>query len=196
MRRQHEPVAHLEIFRKRKADGLRETAFDLSLDLLRIDRAADVVHADDSLDTHEPGRDVHFYFDRLRRITVADVRRSGTGARIERCRAGRFVAYGCRQRTAGAVAVQCGVRRVFDRAPGDPCQTRRRGGSGVRRFGAIGRKQLDVRERERKRLGHDLAQHQVRTLADVGGAAANARAEEPAAYDEFDGCSRTFGIAE
>ena len=45
------PFDDAEIFGQRVADRLRDAAFDLRFDLLAVDRAADVVHADHTLST-------------------------------------------------------------------------------------------------------------------------------------------------
>jgi len=47
-------------------DGLGEAALDLRFDLLAVDRAADIVHADDLRNDDHAGREVDLDLDRLR----------------------------------------------------------------------------------------------------------------------------------
>ena len=195
VRRQDAAVLDPEIFGQRVADRLRDAAFDLRFDLLAVDRAADVVDADHVEHRHFARRHVDLDLNRLRDVAVAVVRRAAA-VLVERRRRGGPELHGRRRPGTGReVAKREFGRRLSPRGrPSASCATRR-----PSRRSAPGRIVGDDRdrvERERERLGGDLAQDQVRALTDIGGADAHPRRAHAVEHDEFDRRGGLFGKTE
>ena len=183
------------VFGQRIADGLRETALDLSFDLLRIDRAADVVHANDLQNLHEPGARVDFDFHRLRHVAIAVVGNAHTGLRIERRRARRKVLHRRFRIGAGKFRAR-GERRIVYGASAHQRQTRRRRAPGVGCFRRIVGDHRDRLRRDAERRRCDLAHRAVCALPALGCADAHHRAFDLARAVEFHGRRRLFGEPE
>ena len=190
VRRENLSVADNEVLRERVADGLREAAFDLRFDLLVIDRAADVVHADDAQDARHAGRQVDFDLDRLRRVSVAVVRPAGPGFAVERGGRRRAVLHRRFRRITALPRGACRERGVVNGAPAHQRHARRRGRTRIRREGAVVGNHRHRVERQIERLGRDLPQDQMSALSDVGGPDAHHRALDALRRDQLDGRRR------
>ena len=157
------PSRVFRVFQERVADRLGEASFDLPLDLLHVDRPADVVNADDASHAHLAGECVHLDLDGLRGVAIAVVRDAGAivfgehrrrrRAKLDRRLDPLIV--------AATVALERLLGGVVDRAATHQREPGRRGAPGVRRLGGIVGDHRDAVERQVESLGRDLPQCQV-----------------------------------
>ena len=198
MRGEDDAVPRLQLFEQRVADSLGQTALDLALDLLHVHGSPHVVNADDTGDPHLAGQRVDLDFDGLRRIAVAIVRDAGPVVVREHRRRRRAELDGRLDPlvVAGAVLLERLRGGVVHRSPGHQRQSRCRGAAGVRRLGRVVGDHLDAVERQPEHLGGDLAQRQVRALADIGRADADDRVLHFAAAPDLDRRRGLLGKAE
>ena len=169
---------------QRQADALRGAAVDLALDLLRIDRLADVVRGGDLQHLHGAEVEIDLHQRDLGREAVAGVRHAlpvrieRRGRRIEAAVAGQHVAVIVGRQVAQRGTVlelrELGLeveRRQLARLAGDEGLARGRGLAGIEGARGVAHHQRDVRGRDAQRVRRDLRQDGVRALPDIDRAA-------------------------
>ena len=156
----------------RPTEGLDHAALDLAFDLLRVDRLAHVVDADDAHNVQLAGLHVHLDLDGLGDIAIGKIGRAVTGVGVDgRGRGGQIGGLAHGGPFSVLPALESLLGRVADGVAGHKGHARGRNGTGaVRAGGGVGGDQVYAVQGQVQRLGGHLADHGVGALADFGGA--------------------------